>query len=203
MAGPCVFSIVITLLGIIWIDYDPLIEVLSALGAENAPHATIMNVFGFGLLGLSIILFSIALYKSIKKHIFTTISVFLLGFSGIIILLLGFIPCDVGCRHLTLSSKIHWLISYIDMFSIPVAIIILMYPLKIDNKWGKAWAYFPLELIIFFCIMLPLTLIPGFLALYGLMQRIGMALILFWMFIMSIKLYLLIKQEKVNEINDS
>lgn len=199
MLGPCVFFFVIILLGYLWPGYNSLVFVLSTLGAVYAPHAIIMNVFGFEFLSICMVLFSIALYISIKKHILTSIGVILLFSSGLIFFILSIIPCDPGCLHLTLSAQLHRIISYIANFTLPMGIVVLTYPLKIDKKWGNAWLYFYLELITFLTIALPIALIPGGLMLAGLFQRLGMGLILFWMFIISIKIFQFAKQGNINQ----
>ena len=198
------FSVVITILDFLWPEYTGFIYVFSALGAEDAPHAIYMNILGFGFLGTSIIFLGIGLLKSIKEHTLVKIGISLFIFSGILIFLLIFFPLDAGLAHLTISAQLHRILTYMASFLMPTAIIFLMYPLKLDEKWKHSWLYFPIELIIYLMIMIPININLKDVVAIGLFQRISMAVILIWMLMMSIHLHYLIWKGKlfIKEYNE-
>jgi len=197
MLGPCIFLIVITILDYLWSEYDGFYSVFSALGAENSPYAIYMNIFGFGIFGTSIIFLGFGLFKSIKKHVLVSIGIFLFISSGILIILLIFFPCDPGCLHATISGQLHKIFTYTASVFMPISFIILIYPLKLDKKWNLAWLYFPIELIIFLIVTIPLAIILTDRGAVGLFQRISMCVILIWMIIMSIQLFIIGSKENI------
>ena len=195
--SPCIFLTLITVLDYLWIDYDGFYIVFSALGAENAPYAIYMNIFGFGFLGTSIFFLGIGLFSSIKRHLLVSIAILLFIISGILIMLLSLFPLDPGYFYMTISAQLHRVLTYIASIFIPIAIILLIYPLKLDEKWKHAWLYFPAELVLFLIIVIPLAIILRDRGAVGLFQRISMSVILIWMMLMSIHLYYLIKKENL------
>ncbi|MFQ6089751.1 MAG: DUF998 domain-containing protein [Candidatus Methanofastidiosia archaeon] len=191
IVGPIIYAIVLTVLGMMWPGYNPISQFMSELGAVDAPHGIIMNTFGFSLLGIFIILFGFSLYRGISKHIIATICAILIIIAGIFMFAVGFFPCDPGCNNVTLIGKGHIITSTIPAIVMPLAILIIAYPLRKDSNWQSYWWLLSLMLGIVAVILSPLTMFPIFAPVGGLVQRLGMGVPLFWMFLMSIKLYLL------------
>ncbi|NWF86915.1 DUF998 domain-containing protein [Candidatus Bathyarchaeota archaeon] len=67
IVGPIIYTIVLTVFGFFWPGYNPISQYMSELGAVDAPHAIVMNVLGFQLLGIFMIGFGFGLYRSISK----------------------------------------------------------------------------------------------------------------------------------------
>ena len=57
--GPILYFLLLTILGLMWQDYNPITTGMSEIGAVDSPFKNIINYFGFSLLGIFIILFSI------------------------------------------------------------------------------------------------------------------------------------------------
>jgi len=53
IVGPTTYAIVLTALGVLWPGYNPVRQYMSELGAVDAPHAFVMNILGFQVLGIS------------------------------------------------------------------------------------------------------------------------------------------------------
>jgi hypothetical membrane protein len=87
----------ISLLGALDPDYSQLRNYISELGAEGAPFAFTMNVFGISLVGVLLIAFSAALYQAARPGFFAAVGTALLAASGLAFGAVGFFPCDPGC----------------------------------------------------------------------------------------------------------
>jgi len=59
--GPITYAIVLTVLGVLWPGYNPVRQYMSELGAVDAPHAFLMNVLGFHVLGVSMVALGLGL----------------------------------------------------------------------------------------------------------------------------------------------
>ncbi len=161
--GPVINAILFTILGIIYPGYNPIRQLISELATSDAPHNIIMNILGFNLFGLYMVLFGFSIYRGIIKHILTTISNILFIFSGICIFTLSMFPCDPGCRSITLLGIGNNLIVIFPSIAIPLGIALLVYPLWRDNNWRNYSWFFFLQLGIFLVIFSPLIIYLGFL----------------------------------------
>ncbi|MHA2393505.1 MAG: DUF998 domain-containing protein [Promethearchaeota archaeon] len=189
IVGPVINTIVFIVLGYVYPGYNPISQFISELATSEAPHNYIMNIFGFNIFGLYLIFFGIGFYLTVKKHLLTTISMSLFVVSGICIFLLSVFPCDVGCQSITFTGIGHNLLIRFPSVAMPIAIIISLYPIWKDHNWRKYWWLFFLQMGIFLIIYSPLALIIDLSLVTGFVQRLGLAVPLSWIFIMSIKLY--------------
>lgn len=187
--GPVINTIVFAVLGSIYPGYSPISQFISELATSEAPHNIIMNVLGFNVFGLYLIFFGLGLYLSVKKHILTTISMALFIASGICIFALSAFPCDMGCKSLTFTGIGHNLLIIFPSVAMPTAILLLLYPIWKDHNWRNyRWLFF-LQIGIFLIIFSPIAIFIDLSLVSGLVQRLGLAVPLSWVFIMSIKLY--------------
>ncbi|MHA2128252.1 MAG: DUF998 domain-containing protein [Promethearchaeota archaeon] len=81
--GPILFFSILTILGLIWDGYNPILVGMSEIGAVDSPFKDIMNYFGFSLLGIFIVLYSIGFKIYFKKTIQLTFTFILLIIGGI------------------------------------------------------------------------------------------------------------------------
>jgi len=191
--GPIIYTIVLTALGMMWPSYDPVSQYMSELGAVDAPHAIIMNTFGFSLLGIFFILFGFGLYLGLRKHAVTTISIILIVVAGISMFAVGFFPCDPGCNNVTPTGIAHSLTATIPAIVMPIGILLSAYSLRKDHNWQGHWWLLSLVFGVTSVLLSPLGMVPMLNSVRGLVQRIGIGIPLLWMEIMSIKLLLLTK----------
>ena len=187
--GPVINLIVFSVLGFVYPGYNPISQFISELATSEAPHNIIMNIFGFNVFGLYLIFFGLGLYLSVKKHVLTTISMTLFIASGICIFALSAFPCDMGCKSLTFTGIGHNLLIIFPSGAIPTAILLSLYPIWKDHNWRNYWWFFFLQLGIFLIIFSPMAIFIDLSIVSGLIQRLGLAVPLSWVFIMSIKLY--------------
>lgn len=84
-------------IGAIQLDYNPLTMYLSELGADGAPHASLINSFGFLATGILTVLMLALARQRLPRH--SLISIGLLACLGVAVGYLGAyaFPCDPGC----------------------------------------------------------------------------------------------------------
>jgi hypothetical protein len=189
MLGPIINVIVFTVLGFIYPGYNPISQHVSELATSIAPHNLVMNTLGFNLFGFYVIVFGIGLYIGIKKQTLTKVSLFLFIITGIFIFALAWFPCDPGCSNQTITGIGHTILTTISGIMMPLAIILLIHPLRNDHNWRGYWWFFFVLLGIFLTIFSPLIILYSFSLISGLVQRLGLSVPLSWIFIMSTKLY--------------
>lgn len=187
--GPIINVIVFTVLGFIYPGYNPISQHVSELATSIAPNNIVMNTLGFNLFGLYVIAFGIGLYIGIKKHTLTRVSLILFILAGISIFALAWFPCDPGCSNQTFTGMGHTFLTTVSGIMMPVAMILLIYPLRKDHNWRGYWWFFFVLFGIFLTIFSPLAILYPFALISGLVQRLGLSVPLSWIFVMSTKLY--------------
>jgi hypothetical membrane protein len=187
--GPIVNFSVFIILGLLYPGYNPISQFISELATSEAPNNIIMNIFGFDLFGIYMILFGIGIYRAVNKHILTTISMTLFIFSGIILCMLSIFPCDPGCRSVTALGCGHNLLIKFPSVAIPIAIVLLIYPLWKDHTWKNYSWLFLIQIGVFLIIYSPIAIILKSVPTDGLIQRLGLGVPISYIFIMSTKLY--------------
>lgn len=189
ICGPIINAIVFIVLGLIYPGYNPMSQFISELASPIAPHGLFMNIFGFNIFGLYVILFGIGLYIGLKKHILTKVSLFLFLLAGTFIFFLSIFPCDPGGANITLLGMGHNILAGISCGLIPAAMITLIQPLRKDENWKGYWLIFFALFGMFLVIYIPVSISYPSASISGLVQRLGLAVMLSWIFLMSTKLY--------------
>jgi len=183
IVAPILYSIVGIVLGHLTPGYRHPIQLMSELGAVGAPYSIIMNIFGFGLLGLLLTLFSIGL----SKGTCLAAGPFLIALSGLGLMLTGAFPCDPGCISFTIIGSLHSVFATMTGVLMVVGILMMAHQFRFDMKWNKYWRYTFLTGLLTALLGTGLLLLnlPGW---AGVMQRLTMAIPLLWIELISIRL---------------
>ena len=195
--GPVVNFSVFIILGLLYPGYNAISQFVSELATSEAPYPVIMNILGFNLFGIYMVLFGIGIYRAVNKHILTTISMGLFIFAGIILFMLAMFPADPGCKNITPLGYGHNLLIKFPSVAIPMAIVLLIYPLWKDHNWKNySWLFF-IQIGIFLIIYSPIAIILSSVPIDGLVQRLGLGVPISYIFIMSTKIYRLAGQSLI------
>ncbi|MFX1275673.1 MAG: DUF998 domain-containing protein [Promethearchaeota archaeon] len=189
ICGPVINAIVFTVLGLIYPGYNPFSQVISELASPIAPHGVFMNIFGFNIFGLYVILFGIGLYIGVRKHLLTRVSLVLFLIAGTLIFFLSIFPVDPLGAEITILGFGHNVLAGISSGLIPMAMIVLVYPLRKDGNWKGYWWFFFVLFGLFLLVYIPISMTFTSVSITGLVQRMGLAVMLSWIFLMSTKLY--------------
>jgi len=187
IVGPIIYAIVLAVLGSLWSGYNPVSQYMSELGAVDAPHAIVMNVLGFQLLGIFMIGFGSGLHRGISKGWDLKIGVMLIIIAGVNMVLVGFFPCDPGCVNVSSTGIAHSITATIASIVTTFGMLVVSLRLRKDSRWRSYWI-FTLTFAVVATFLSPLPMFPIFSQWAGLLQRLGLGLALFWIEVMSIKL---------------
>ena len=187
IVGPIIYAIVLTVLGSLWPGYNPISQYMSELGAIDAPHAIVMNVLGFQLLGIFMTGYGFGLYRGVSKGWDSKIGVALIVIAGVDMVLVGFFPCDPGCVNVSSTGIAHAITAKIASIAMTLGMLVVSLRLRKDSLWRSYWV-FTLAIAAVTIFLSPLPMFPILSPWAGLLQRLGIGLALFWMEVMSIKL---------------
>ncbi len=187
--GPLIYVTVIFVLGFLTPGYDNITQYMSELGAVGAPYAVFMNTFGFMLVGLLLILFTIGFHDGIKKTAkIDAIGPALMLVSGISLFLLGIFTCDTGCANFSIMGNIHSYFARLSAASMILATILIAPRIKRDNHWSRYWKFSVLTGVVSL-LFSALFIFTVFSAWAGFVQRITVLMPLMWVEVMAARLF--------------
>lgn len=118
IVGPLLRLGLIALLGVLHPNYLQSRDFISELGAPDSPFAPLMNYAGTSLVGLLLVLFSVALYRFHRPGALALAGATLLALSGLAFVAVGLFPCDrPGCASADPSAtmRVHLLMGMVGM----------------------------------------------------------------------------------------
>ena len=180
IVAPILLFFIVIILGFLNPGYSHIIEGISGLGAIGEPNAMIMNLFGFFIVGILIIIFSSGLHKGINNGKESRTGMIFLILCGIFFMLIGFFKIGVS----EIVTRIHSLAALASFLFGGIGIVIISRKFKKDPYWKKYSFYsFITGLITIFSIF------AGRLSIYGgLRQRFFLMVFFLWVEIIAIKL---------------
>jgi len=155
--GPFIYNLFTLPMEVGCPGYSSIHQNISELGARGFPHHIVVDAIAFPVLGISLILFTIALYKGlgqfhyfeegtllirkiprvdIKKWFLITGCVLELV-AGFSVVMTGYFPCDRECLHLSWVGKTHTIFAVISSMCLPVGAVFLIpcFPRYGGWKW--------------------------------------------------------------------
>lgn len=179
IVGPLVYAVVLTVLGTLEPGYDPIMQSMSELGAVNATNAIIMNTLGFFLLGVMMVLFAIGLYACLPRSRLSAVGPVFIVASGMALALTGVFQCDAGCIDVTMMGSLHSLFATLAaIIMIPAPALVATHASKNPN-WSR-YALFSWTVTLLTAGLSALYSIPEIEGVTGLLQRVSMAVPMFW-----------------------
>jgi hypothetical membrane protein len=188
--APLALFISVTLLSIFAPNYNFVTEYISILGSDSSPFKFLVNIFGFGLFGIIMIGFALALENQLKAHYFTTTGTRLFLGGGMIIFILAFFPTNSDYSQITFDGRMHSILGNTAFLMIPISIIWFGLAFKKDDNWDNLWRVISFSLA---GIALVAAAIMGIFPHYtfnGSIERLGIGAVWLWMFLVSINLVL-------------
>jgi hypothetical membrane protein len=171
-------------------DYDPRVDHISALSAENAPHPWLM-IAGFALAGLLLIAFAVALHHLTAAPGGLSLGAALVGLAGLAMIVTGLIreddPAETA-RGLpsTLGNRLHDNASVLLILALLLAPPAVAWGLRRSGSWpglvASVWLTSAITLALGFVFALDLV------AWSGLIQRLLISAPLLWLMFLAIGL---------------
>jgi hypothetical protein len=176
MAAPAIFAITVFVAGYL---------------TPGEPYAWLMNVVGFGLVGILLFGFSYAtfrVFRPLRRVIFGSVMV---AGAGLSFIAMGFYHCDQGCIAVTTAGNVHLLLGLIAIVTALLAALTFAYVMHRERGWGGFWQY-SLATAVLALVMLAVFLsFPG---IAGLLQRIMVGIVFLWTEVFAIGIFLRIRE---------
>lgn len=186
--GPIYYIALTSVLGMLWVGYDPIRQTQSELGAVDSPYRLLMNAGGFMAIGLSILAFSVGYYLVLRRTPAKTLATGLMIVAGVGIVAVGFFPCDPGCIDVTPTGRMHSLLSAPGAIGLPAAALLSAMVFHGDARLGKAWQVWSFWLGLITLAAGPIIAADLIDGANGLLQRAAMWPALLWMSAVAIRL---------------
>ena len=183
--GPVFYFLLLTILGLLWNGYNPILQSMSEIGSVVSPYKEMMNYFGFSMLGIFMTLFGVGVLREFGKGILQYLAFSLILAAGIFMFAVGFFPCDAGCIDVTSTGRWHSTTSTVPSIALPLSAMIIAAVLA--GRWGKRWGHISFWLGVFSMASGPTMFIPVIAPYLGFVQRMGIGLSLLWMVLISAK----------------
>lgn len=197
LIGPLYFFVLITVLGPLWNGYDLVGEMISILGSDESPYRYLMNILGFMAFGFILGFFAESLDDQVPKSTLAYWGKRLLRVGSVLIIIMGLFPADRYSTALTTTGDIHRLASLCALLVIPASVICYAFLFWRDPKWGKFWTWFS-GILVTFSFFCGLVLVFAYAQAYGgLIERLGVLSLLFWVFMVSLNLLLSYTLEEI------
>jgi hypothetical membrane protein len=187
IVGPIAYAAVVAVLGWLRPNYSHASKYMSELGEAGATNAWVMNLAGFGLLGVLIIAFALALYRGTEGGWHSRIGAALIAISGAALVGAAVFPRDPSGAEQTSIGMTHYVFSMIAGGGTTLALFALAQAFKGDPRWSDYRGYTLATGIATAILGLALVsaAIEGWM---GALQRIALAVPLVWMEVISIRL---------------
>lgn len=199
--GPIFFTFILLILGHLQGNYNHIEQYMSELGAIDAPNTIIMNIAGFALLGLFIILFAIGFNNLINLKnnlIIGKIGIMLIISSGVAFIMVGIFPCDPMCVNISLVGIIHGRFAFIALYTLVFAPFFIFYYLREVQQW-KNLSIFSLIIGVLSLLSSSIYNLNIFENLTGLLQRLSYGIPLLWIVLISIRIISINNSMNVNK----
>jgi hypothetical membrane protein len=185
--GPVSYAIVLITLGSLEPGYSHVTQTMSTLGSPVARHPIIMNIAGFGLLGLMIVALALGLDRGIRDGKGSKIGPGLVAVSGAAVGMLGIFHSEPGAESPTAMGTMHSVFVLIGGFALLLAPLAISPRLKRDEQWQSYVAY-SLGTVVVASVVAALYASNVFESWKGIIQRMAMAVLLIWLEVMAVKL---------------
>tara|TARA_R100000935_G_C2800662_1_gene150311 strand:+ start:514 stop:1134 length:621 start_codon:yes stop_codon:yes gene_type:complete len=193
------FTTITVLSGYFQIDYNPINNFVSELGATNSSTEDLMNYVGFIPSGILFSLFGLSLFIIFSKKITSRIGALLIILFGIGMALAGIFSCDLGCPpNGTFESIIHDRVSAVTFISAILGINLLGFSFKKNYYFRNISVY--TILTGFISLILLIIMINSFDSknLTGLWQRLLLLSIFIWTIIIGLRAFKYFDELKTN-----
>jgi hypothetical membrane protein len=200
--APLYFAIIITL-GALEPGFSHLTTTMSVLGGVPGLRGLVFN-FGVAVTGVLVIAFGIGLWRQLPPKIAAKVGVTLLVIGGLGLIAAGYFHCNEGCRNILtepdLAGRLHTIVSLLAGIGTGLAPFFVWAAMRGSEKWkGLATP----TLVTAILANLPgitfwITFFTGFrlVSVEGLIQRLGLVVVLIWIFFVAARLWRMAPDEK-------
>lgn len=193
---PIYFLLFVALLEMFFPGYKTPTEYISVLGAASSPVKILMNIFGFLFFGITLLVFASDLQQKLKNIRPARTGLWLIRASALLIILLGIFPADRLNTLPTSAGFAHKIISLSLFFLLPIGIALCAQAFKDDGDWGKFWTWLSWIAAGASVFATALLILNNNSDTVGLIERLGVGVVLLWLFLVSFNIFLLRKTKE-------
>ncbi len=170
--------------------YSHLTNAISELGINDKQYALEFNIFGFGIVGLLVSLFSYGLYQTIRQYKGSRLLSIIVFISGISWGILGIFSLAPNLQT-TFLSNMHYVFVSINYLSFIVGVALMAIFLRKEMHWKNVIVLSIIYALIgISTFIIPTSIIPG-----GIIQRIAIFVYFAWILTISIPVIILERQK--------
>jgi hypothetical membrane protein len=212
IAGPAIFTITTVVAAGMRPGYSHVDNLISELGATNAPHASIMNVGGFIPCGLLLVALAAALWQALPARRMARAGAVLVAAFGCGVAASGVFSCDLGCPQNggSVEHLIHQRIAPIIFVALIAATAMLGREFSRLSTWRHLAAYSWATSAQAFVFMALLINSLDTRTLSGLWQRLMIACLFLWCAIIGVAVFRQLRrasslpsQRRTNSVRES
>jgi len=128
--GAVIFFLAIAVMGALYPGYDHVTQTISELGAPESPVHVLMNVFGFGLFGVFIMLFAVGIFRSTELGKAGKLAAVVFFITGFMMFLVAVFPTYADLGFIT-PNEMHEVVANYQFPVLTVAL--LLFALDVRN----------------------------------------------------------------------
>jgi hypothetical membrane protein len=191
--APIFYASLAITMGLIKTGYSHRTMMMSILGGVGGLRGFVFNI-GVTLTGLLLIAFAIGLHRGISEGRGSKVGPLLIVLAGAGMMGAGIFHCDSGCANVlsrTFTGIMHTVSAFIAGLCLAISPFVVFPRIRRDRLWGNLkWYTLATGILanipgLIFWISLATIRIPAW---EGLIQRLGLAIPLLWVEVMSIQL---------------
>lgn len=193
-AGPVGFAVAVVAAQSLQAGYDPAVEDLSALAAQDAQHPWVMAA-GDLLLGTSVLALAVGLRPRLVRGEAAQVGVVLLRLLGVALCAAAVLRNDCStetdaCAERVMAGQVSWTHHGHDVAAILVIVLIVACPLVLAAAFGRDRRWQHLQRPSQLAGVVGLVLLPAEMLVHdaGTVQRLAIAVPLLWLVAVALRL---------------
>jgi hypothetical protein len=188
MAGPVVLIVCDFTAAFSTPGYNLVKDSISSLALSSLGW---LQTIGFLAIGLLIEIYTAGLLFNIKRSTGFHLGIALMVLFGFSMLLIGAFRTDPIGAERTIEGRIHGFTAMTAFWIFPLAILIIANSLKNDPRWRGFFRYTLVTGILAIALGITIKVTPGNNSLFGLLERVLVANMIFWVEITAIRILIL------------
>jgi hypothetical protein len=188
MAGPVVLVVCDFTAAFSTPGYNMIKDSISSLALTSLGW---LQIIGFLAIGLLIEIYTAGLLFNIKRSTGFHLGIGLMVLFGFSMLLIGAFRTDPIGAERTVEGRIHGFTAMMAFWIFPLAILIIANSLKNDSKWQGFFKYTLVTGILAIALGITIKVIPGSMSWFGLLERVLVANMIFWVEATAIRMLIL------------
>lgn len=187
IVGPLLFAVTVVVVASLRPDYSHASQFMSELAEAGGQFAWLMQIFGFMLPAVLILVFVLTCRTCLPRTALNSIGTFLLAVFAFSMFMAGIFSCDVGCLppEPSMDQKLHDLFSILAFPSFTAGVFILGLSLFRDADWRRFGIYSLATAIVSLALLVAMVHSEASREGTGIYQRLYLGVLFLWLMVLS------------------